>query len=72
MRRGSLLNLTALRELRLDGNLLSSFPWEALRATPRLRSLALHNNQLTALPARAARFLRHLTYLDLSSNRYRG
>uniref|UniRef100_A0A4W5PMN2 Leucine-rich repeat, immunoglobulin-like and transmembrane domains 3b n=1 Tax=Hucho hucho TaxID=62062 RepID=A0A4W5PMN2_9TELE len=59
----------ALRELRLDGNLLSAFPWEGLRDMPRLRTLGLHNNRLSSLPAHAALFLPNVTYLDLSSNR---
>lgn len=63
------LSLKALRELRLDGNLLSAFPWEGLRDMPRLRTLGLHNNRLSSLPAHAALFLPHVTYLDLSSNR---
>ncbi|XP_036429799.1 leucine-rich repeat, immunoglobulin-like domain and transmembrane domain-containing protein 3b [Colossoma macropomum] len=65
----SFTNLTFLHELRLDGNLLSTFPWEALRDTPRLRTLGLHNNRLSRVPPQAARFLGNITYLDLSSNR---
>uniref|UniRef100_A0AAY4C7K2 Ig-like domain-containing protein n=1 Tax=Denticeps clupeoides TaxID=299321 RepID=A0AAY4C7K2_9TELE len=66
----SFSNLSALHELRLDGNLLATFPWQALRDTPRLRTLSLHDNCLSSrVPAHAARFLGGVTYLDLSSNR---
>ncbi|XP_065152036.1 leucine-rich repeat, immunoglobulin-like domain and transmembrane domain-containing protein 3b [Paramisgurnus dabryanus] len=65
----SFTNLSFLHELRLDGNLLSSFPWEGLRDVPRLRSLGLHNNRLARIPPLAARYLGNITYLDLSSNR---
>ncbi|XP_073689689.1 leucine-rich repeat, immunoglobulin-like domain and transmembrane domain-containing protein 3b [Garra rufa] len=65
----SFTNLSFLHELRLDGNLLSSFPWEGLRDVPRLRTLGLHNNRLARIPPLAARYLANVTYLDLSSNR---
>ncbi|XP_055025601.2 leucine-rich repeat, immunoglobulin-like domain and transmembrane domain-containing protein 3b isoform X1 [Misgurnus anguillicaudatus] len=65
----SFTNLSFLHELRLDGNLLSSFPWEGLRDVPRLRTLGLHNNRLARIPPLAARYLGNITYLDLSSNR---
>ncbi|XP_066536137.1 leucine-rich repeat, immunoglobulin-like domain and transmembrane domain-containing protein 3b [Hoplias malabaricus] len=65
----SFTNLTSLHELRLDGNLLSTFPWEALRDTPRLRTLGLHNNRLSRVPPQAVHYLGNITYLDLSSNR---
>ncbi|KAG8013444.1 Leucine-rich repeat, partial [Nibea albiflora] len=65
----SFVNLKALRELRLDGNLLTSFPWDALRDLPRLQTLGLHNNRLSSLPPHASLFLANITYLDLSSNR---
>ncbi|TRY60512.1 hypothetical protein DNTS_001482 [Danionella cerebrum] len=67
--KGSFTNLSSLHELRLDGNLLSSFPWEGLRDMPSLRTLGLHNNRLARIPAFAARYLGNVTYLDLSSNR---
>ncbi|XP_056616332.1 leucine-rich repeat, immunoglobulin-like domain and transmembrane domain-containing protein 3b [Triplophysa dalaica] len=65
----SFTNLSSLHELRLDGNLLSTFPWEGLRDVPRLRTLGLHNNRLARIPPLAARYLGNITYLDLSSNR---
>ncbi|XP_056125045.1 leucine-rich repeat, immunoglobulin-like domain and transmembrane domain-containing protein 3b [Rhinichthys klamathensis goyatoka] len=65
----SFTNLSSLHELRLDGNLLSTFPWEGLRDVPRLRTLGLHNNRLARIPPLAARYLGNVTYLDLSSNR---
>ncbi|KAK9964819.1 hypothetical protein ABG768_005960 [Culter alburnus] len=65
----SFTNLSSLHELRLDGNLLSTFPWEGLRDVPRLRTLGLHNNRLARIPPLAARYLGNVTYLDLSSNK---
>ncbi|XP_051946550.1 leucine-rich repeat, immunoglobulin-like domain and transmembrane domain-containing protein 3 [Xyrauchen texanus] len=65
----SFTNLSSLHELRLDGNLLSTFPWEGLRDVPRLRTLGLHNNRLARIPPLAVRYLGNITYLDLSSNR---
>ncbi|XP_043911555.1 leucine-rich repeat, immunoglobulin-like domain and transmembrane domain-containing protein 1 [Protopterus annectens] len=65
----SLLGLYAMIELRLDGNLLTSFPWEALADVPKLRLLNLHNNKLPSIPAEAAFYLRNITFLDLSSNK---
>ncbi|KAA0717809.1 Leucine-rich repeat, immunoglobulin-like domain and transmembrane domain-containing protein 3 [Triplophysa tibetana] len=65
----SFTNLSSLHELRLDGNLLSTFPWEGLRDVPCLRTLGLHNNRLARIPPLAARYLGNITYLDLSSNR---
>ncbi|XP_053548850.1 leucine-rich repeat, immunoglobulin-like domain and transmembrane domain-containing protein 1 [Bombina bombina] len=61
--------LRKLQELRLDGNELTSFPWEALASTPRLRLLDLHNNELASVPKDAARYIKNITYLDLSSNK---
>ncbi|KAJ8385782.1 hypothetical protein AAFF_G00182260 [Aldrovandia affinis] len=66
---GSFYNLKGLHELRLDGNLLSLFPWESLRETPSLRTLDLHNNRLTSVAPEAAQYLRNVTYLDVSSNK---
>lgn len=65
----SFTHLSSLHELRLDGNLLSTFPWDGLRDVPRLRTLGLHNNRLARIPPLAARYLGNVTYLDLSSNR---
>ncbi|XP_048852977.1 leucine-rich repeat, immunoglobulin-like domain and transmembrane domain-containing protein 3 [Brienomyrus brachyistius] len=65
----ALAGLTVLRDLRLDGNLLTAFPWEALRATPHLHVLSLRNNRLASVSSEAAHFLRNVTYLDLSSNK---
>lgn len=65
----TLRGLRKLQELRLDGNDLTSFPWEALANTPQLRLLDLHNNELSSIPKDAARFLKNITYLDLSSNK---
>ncbi|XP_073453000.1 leucine-rich repeat, immunoglobulin-like domain and transmembrane domain-containing protein 1 [Aquarana catesbeiana] len=65
----TLRGLRKLQELRLDGNDLTSFPWEALASTPRLRLLDLHNNELSSIPKDAARFIKNITYLDLSSNK---
>lgn len=65
----TLRGLRKLQELRLDGNDLTSFPWEALASTPRLRLLDLHNNELSSVPKDAARFIKNITYLDLSSNK---
>nr|DBA15440.1 TPA: hypothetical protein GDO54_004650 [Pyxicephalus adspersus] len=65
----TLRGLRKLQELRLDGNDLTTFPWEALASTPRLRLLDLHNNELSSIPKDAARFLKNITYLDLSSNK---
>ncbi|XP_029466560.1 leucine-rich repeat, immunoglobulin-like domain and transmembrane domain-containing protein 1 [Rhinatrema bivittatum] len=61
--------LINLQELRLDGNDLSSFPWEALAAMPQLRLLDLCNNKLSLIPKEAAQYLKSITYLDLSSNK---
>ncbi|XP_060096775.1 leucine-rich repeat, immunoglobulin-like domain and transmembrane domain-containing protein 1 [Heteronotia binoei] len=61
--------LWRLHELRLEGNDLTSFPWEALLGMPQLRLLNLHNNELTSVPAEAAQYVKNLTYLDLSSNK---
>ncbi|KFQ26699.1 Leucine-rich repeat, immunoglobulin-like domain and transmembrane domain-containing protein 3, partial [Merops nubicus] len=58
----SFYNLKQLHELRLDGNLLSTFPWESLAEMPNLRTLP-------GFPADAGRYLRNLTYLDISSNK---
>ncbi|XP_076854693.1 leucine-rich repeat, immunoglobulin-like domain and transmembrane domain-containing protein 1 [Brachyhypopomus gauderio] len=60
--------LHTLDELRLDGNILPSFPWECLMDMPGLRLLDLHNNKITSIPADAAIYVKNLTYLDLSSN----
>ncbi|KAK1881766.1 Leucine-rich repeat immunoglobulin-like domain and transmembrane domain containing protein 1 [Dissostichus eleginoides] len=57
-----------LDELRLDGNSLTSFPWESLTDMPTLRLLDLHNNKISAIPADATIYIKNLTYLDLSSN----
>ncbi|KAG8435002.1 hypothetical protein GDO86_013094 [Hymenochirus boettgeri] len=65
----TLRGLHRLQELRLDGNDLTSFPWEALTYTPRLRLLDLHNNELSSIPKDAARFIKNITYLDISSNK---
>ncbi|XP_002933950.2 leucine-rich repeat, immunoglobulin-like domain and transmembrane domain-containing protein 1 [Xenopus tropicalis] len=65
----TLRGLHQLQELRLDGNDLTSFPWESLTYTPRLRLLDLHNNELSAIPKDAARFMKNITYLDISSNK---
>ncbi|KAL4641861.1 leucine-rich repeat, immunoglobulin-like domain and transmembrane domain-containing protein 3 [Arapaima gigas] len=65
----ALTGLEALRDLRLDGNLLTSFPWESLRAVPRLHTLSLRNNRLASMPAEAAQYLHNITYLDISSNK---
>ncbi|XP_051829941.1 leucine-rich repeat, immunoglobulin-like domain and transmembrane domain-containing protein 1 [Antechinus flavipes] len=63
-----LRGLRSLRELRLPGNHLVSFPWGALGDTPQLCLLDLHGNRLSAVSAEAARYVRNLTFLDLSSN----
>nr|XP_009924187.1 PREDICTED: leucine-rich repeat, immunoglobulin-like domain and transmembrane domain-containing protein 3 [Haliaeetus albicilla] len=63
----SFYNLKQLHELRLDGNLLSTFPWESLAEMPNLRTLDLHKGP--SIPADAGRYLRNLTYLDISSNK---
>uniref|UniRef100_A0A4W4H2L4 Ig-like domain-containing protein n=1 Tax=Electrophorus electricus TaxID=8005 RepID=A0A4W4H2L4_ELEEL len=60
--------LHTLDELRLDGNILTSFPWKCLTDMPSLRLLDLHNNKITSIPAEAAGYIKNLTYLDLSSN----
>lgn len=65
----TLRGLRKLQELRLDGNDLTSFPWESLASTPRLRLLDLHNNELSSIPKDAARYMKNITYLDLSSNK---
>ncbi|KAM4636812.1 leucine-rich repeat, immunoglobulin-like domain and transmembrane domain-containing protein 1 [Discoglossus pictus] len=65
----TLRGLRKLQELRLDGNDLTSFPWESLANTPRLRLLDLHNNELSSVPKDAARYIKNITYLDLSSNK---
>ncbi|KAM4704290.1 leucine-rich repeat, immunoglobulin-like domain and transmembrane domain-containing protein 1 [Rhinophrynus dorsalis] len=65
----TLRGLRKLQELRLNGNDLTSFPWEGLANTPRLRLLDLHNNELSSIPKDAARFMKNITYLDLSSNK---
>lgn len=64
----SFRGLYNLDELRLEGNSLTSFPWESLTDTPNLRLLDLHNNKITAVPADATVHMKNLTYLDLSSN----
>lgn len=64
----SFRGLSSLDELRLDGNALTSFPWECLTDMPNLRLLDLHNNKITAIPSEATLYIRNLTYLDLSSN----
>ncbi|KAM8924419.1 leucine-rich repeat, immunoglobulin-like domain and transmembrane domain-containing protein 1 isoform 2-T2 [Pelodytes ibericus] len=64
----TLRGLNKLQELRLDGNALAAFPWEALVNTPRLRFLDLHNNELSSIPKDAARYMKNITYLDFSSN----
>ncbi|XP_054840222.1 leucine-rich repeat, immunoglobulin-like domain and transmembrane domain-containing protein 1 [Eublepharis macularius] len=61
--------LWRLRELRVEGNDLTSFPWEALLRMPLLRLMDLHNNELASIPAEAAQYVKNLTYLDLSSNK---
>ncbi|KAB0404889.1 hypothetical protein E2I00_006665, partial [Balaenoptera physalus] len=63
-----LRGLRRLRELRMPGNRLATFPWAALRDAPKLRLLDLQANRLSAVPPEAARFLGNLTFLDLSSN----
>uniref|UniRef100_A0A8C5PMQ2 Leucine rich repeat, Ig-like and transmembrane domains 1 n=1 Tax=Leptobrachium leishanense TaxID=445787 RepID=A0A8C5PMQ2_9ANUR len=65
----TLRGLTKLQELRLDGNALTTFPWEALINTPRLRLLDLHNNEISSIPKDAARYMKNITYLDFSSNK---
>ncbi|XP_053306551.1 leucine-rich repeat, immunoglobulin-like domain and transmembrane domain-containing protein 1 [Spea bombifrons] len=65
----TLQGLNKLQELRLDGNALTSFPWEALANTPHLRLLDLHNNELSTVPKDAARYMKNITYLDFSSNK---
>ncbi|XP_051769600.1 leucine-rich repeat, immunoglobulin-like domain and transmembrane domain-containing protein 1b isoform X2 [Ctenopharyngodon idella] len=52
----------------MDGNVLTSFPWECLTDMPSLRLLDLHNNKISSIPAEATIYIRNLTYLDLSSN----
>jgi Leucine-rich repeat (LRR) protein len=63
-----LRGLRRLRELRLPGNRLVTFPWAALRDTPQLQLLDLQANRLSTLPPEAAHFLENLTFLDLSNN----
>ncbi|MEQ2165469.1 hypothetical protein GOODEAATRI_017162 [Goodea atripinnis] len=65
---GSFQGLYNLDELRLDGNSLTFFPWEALIDMPILRLLDLHNNKISSIPASATMYIRNITYLDLSSN----
>ncbi|XP_073430930.1 leucine-rich repeat, immunoglobulin-like domain and transmembrane domain-containing protein 1 [Dendrobates tinctorius] len=65
----TLRGLRKLQELRLDGNVLTSFPWDSLASTPKLRLLDLHNNELSSIPKDAARYMKNITYLDLSSNK---
>ncbi|KAK3559762.1 hypothetical protein QTP86_020742, partial [Hemibagrus guttatus] len=60
--------LSVLTELRLEGNFITSFPWESLTDMPNLRLLDLHNNRIGSIPSEAAVYIRNLTYLDLSSN----
>lgn len=64
----SFRGLYNLDELRLDGNSLTSFPWEALIDMPILRLLDLHNNKISSIPASAIMYIKNITYLDLSSN----
>ncbi|XP_030060841.1 leucine-rich repeat, immunoglobulin-like domain and transmembrane domain-containing protein 1 [Microcaecilia unicolor] len=65
----SFQGLHKVQELRLDGNILSSFPWKALAAMLQLRLLDLHNNKLSSVPKEAALYMKNITYLDLSSNK---
>nr|XP_033798848.1 leucine-rich repeat, immunoglobulin-like domain and transmembrane domain-containing protein 1 [Geotrypetes seraphini] len=65
----SFRGLHKVQELRLDGNVLSSFPWEALADMPQLRLLDLHNNKLGSVPNEAVLYTKNITYLDLSSNK---
>uniref|UniRef100_A0A646QF19 Oplophorus-luciferin 2-monooxygenase non-catalytic subunit n=1 Tax=Hemiscolopendra marginata TaxID=943146 RepID=A0A646QF19_9MYRI len=55
--------------LRLDGNKLTSFPFEALTGMKTLQVLELHRNQLTAIPDNAFPELETLANLDLGSNK---
>lgn len=64
----SFRGLSMLTELRLEGNFITSFPWESLTDVPDLRLLDLHNNRINSIPSEAAVYIRNLTYLDLSSN----
>lgn len=64
----SFRGLSVLTELRLEGNFITSFPWESLIDMPNLRLLDLHNNRIVSIPSEAAVYIRNLTYLDLSSN----
>jgi len=64
----SFRGLYNLDELRLDGNLLTSFPWESLTDMPILRLLDLHNNKISTIPTSATKYISNITYLDLSSN----
>ncbi|KAI9546806.1 hypothetical protein NQZ68_022751 [Dissostichus eleginoides] len=66
--KASFRGLYNLDELRLDGNSLTSFPWDSLTDMPTLRLLDLHNNKISAIPADATIYIKNLTYLDLSSN----
>ncbi|XP_040826331.1 leucine-rich repeat, immunoglobulin-like domain and transmembrane domain-containing protein 2 [Ochotona curzoniae] len=69
MHLGALEYLPLLRELRLEGNKLSSVPWTVFHATPLLRVLDLKHNRIDVLPELALQFLVSLTFLDLSYNR---
>jgi Leucine-rich repeat (LRR) protein len=57
--------LSQLRELRADNNLLSLFP--DIRALKQLETLNLSNNNLTELP-KGILTLQHLKYVNLSGN----
>lgn len=64
----SFRGLGLLKELRLEGNIITSFPWDSLIDMPNLRLLDLHNNKITSIPSEAAVNIKNITYLDLSSN----
>lgn len=63
----SLVNLTHLRELRLDHNELTSIP-DLGQAAAKIVSLYLHHNKIQSIDGRMTRLLASLETLDLSNN----
>ncbi|XP_063729854.1 leucine-rich repeat-containing protein 19-like isoform X2 [Eleginops maclovinus] len=66
--RRALASYTALEELRLDANLVSSIPAQYFSVTPLLRVLSLSRNNISSMDPDALSNLDVLTELDLSHN----